>query len=144
MDAELTDAVRSLPSDFVSTYQLLFERALRVGSSGANDAGEVGVAGASRVTRLSSGQTETRGGAKSGKKSGGSRVPIRSEASLAFKGKMDRRLRAITREIKFHLDGVDVGEALRRCTVCRTFGESSWLYCPRDGKPMESMDREKA
>lgn len=141
-DLELTHAVRTLPSDFVETYQLLFERALVVPGSPRGNSAEVGVVGASRVTRLSSGQTETRGGAKSGKKSGGSRVPIRDERALVFKGKMDRKLRAITREIKGWLREESF-EALRRCTVCRTFGEPGWLYCPRDGKPMETVDRGK-
>lgn len=136
VDIELSSVVRSFPIDFVSTYLELFDRSLRtVGSAGGDG---VSVAGARRVTRTSTNQTETRGGAKGSRSSGGS-DPLRSEAALAFKSKVDRKLRKITREMKVWLEGKATQEGLRRCTVCRTFGEPSWLYCPRDGKPMESL-----
>lgn len=141
-DLSLADAVRTLPTDFVSVYESLFLASLRTDRGGSSDAGEVGVAGARRVTRVSTNQVETRGGSKGSRKSGGSADLVRSQRMLEFKGRVDRRLRKIARDIKAEMrDAQGDSELLRRCTVCRTFGESGWLYCPKDGKPMESLDR---
>lgn len=136
MGEDLETAVRALPSGFVETYYLVFERGLAVTSSGPRES--VGKASASRVTRLSTSQTETRGGSKGSRKSGGSRVPIRSFGAVAFRAKIDRKLRAINREMRAYLREDSI-ERPRRCTVCKAYGEPSWLYCPRDGKPMEEI-----
>lgn len=140
MESEVEDAVRALPSDFLSVYLLLFERGLRTGSSGVSDAAEVGVSSASRVTRLSTNHTSTRGGSKGSRKTGKSQVPIRDERAIAYRARVDRKIRAITREMKIYL-GPSVGEVERprRCSVCKKYGEPSWLYCPRDGKVMEEV-----
>lgn len=140
MESEVEDAVRALPSDFLSVYLLLFERGLRCGSSGVSDAAEVGVASASRVTRLSTNQTETRGGSKGSRKTGRSQVPIRDERAVAYRARVDRKIRALTREMKVWLGpSVDDVAKPRRCSVCKAYGEPTWNYCPRDGRIMEEI-----
>lgn len=128
-----------LPPDLVENYRSLAGRALSLpGGVYVGDAIEK--ASGRAVTRISSGQTETRGPAKGSRKSGGSKDFIRDERAFAFKGKMDRKLRKLAREIRAWLN--DSGETrydVRRCSVCRQFGDPEWLYCPKDGKPMESV-----
>jgi hypothetical protein len=132
---------RMLPGTLVDSYEELFWLAFRTSRGTPADAGTV--AGAKRVTRLSTSQTETRGGSKGSRRSGGSQEMIASQKHFNFKSRIDARLRRIAREITYFLDDTTPQEALRRCSVCRTFGESSWLYCPKDGKPMENVEPRK-
>jgi len=128
-----------LPPDLERAYAALCGEALvQPGAAYVGD--PIEKAKGRMVTRVSTGQTETRGGAKGSRKSGGSKDFIRSEAAFNEKSRIDRKLRKLTREIKAWLrDSHEARDDVRRCTVCRKFGEPEWLYCPRDGKPMESV-----
>lgn len=128
-----------LPPDLERVYGLLCGEAL-VQPAAAYVGDPIEKAKGRMVTRTSTGQTETRGGAKGSRKSGGSKDFIRSIAAFNYKTKVDRKLRKLTREIKTWLQGSgEYRDDVRRCTVCRKFGEPEWLYCPQDGKPMESV-----
>lgn len=126
-----------LPSDLEENYELLWAMALRAPQA-VSSGDPVQKARGLPVTRLSTSQTETRGGAKGSRKSGKSADLIRSEAAFVFKGRMDRKLRKLSREIKAWMEGSESTVEVRRCSVCRQYGDSEWLYCPKDGKPMVS------
>jgi hypothetical protein len=129
----------ALPPDLEEVYRELSSRALvQPGAAYVGD--PIEKAKGRMVTRVSTGQTETRGGAKGSRKSGGSKDFIRSERAFNEKARIDRKLRKIAREIRAWLrDSAESRDDVRRCTTCRKFGEPEWLYCPKDGKPMESV-----
>jgi hypothetical protein len=136
-----SEVLRTLPDGFLFHYEQVWMRV--VGEQ--RGVPDVGVASARAVTRLTTGQTETRGGAKAGKKLAGASEKniIASEQALKFKRRIDAKLRVINREMKAWLTPASerVGTSLgRRCTVCKRFGEDGWLYCPIDGKPMEERE----
>ena len=134
------EVIRVLPQGFLAVYEDLVLRSspsLR-GASGAS--AEVGVAsGKALRTRTSTGQTETRSGAHNRKRQGLSqRSVLGDERALVLRRRIDRKLRALAREIRGEDEGIR--NELRRCTRCRTFAEGDWLYCPRDGAPTEQVD----
>ena len=135
------EAVSTMPEGFLFRYELLFLATYGRAIVGAQRRdGEVQISSARRVVRVSTNQTETRGPAKRGGKPsqiGG--VDIGREVALGFKRRIDRKLRAIDRDIQRFLRD-DVRAGMRRCSVCRKFGEDDWLYCARCGHPMEEVD----
>lgn len=137
------EVMRALPDDFVYRYELLW---LRVFTSavGGRPGGTppVTVAKARRVVRTSTGQTETRGGASGGKKLAGAseRTVVANDEALAFKAKVDRKLRAISRDMRVWLGDGGAKAGVRRCSRCRKFGEDTWTFCPWDGQPMEEVN----
>ncbi len=134
-DAEIV--LRSLPNAFLDSYL-----ALNVASSSSSGVVSVGKKSAKAVTRTSTSQTETRGPAKSAKAGLSHRHVITYERALVERRKVDRKLRALAREIKAFLDGPHadpVRSGVRRCTRCKTFTDSNWNYCPDDGAPTEEM-----
>lgn len=127
-------------TDLVENYSLIVEKALVVpGSVYLGDAVEK--ASGRQVTRTSSSQTATRGGAIGSRKSGGSKDFIRDQAMFAFKTKLDSKIRKLNREVRSMLARGPLGVPVdtRRCTVCKRYGEETWLFCPADGKRMESV-----
>lgn len=134
------EAISTMPEGFLFRYELLFLAAYGRAVVGVQRRdGEVQVSGARRVVRVSTSQTETRGPAKRGGKApsaGG--VDIGHEAALAFKRRIDRKLRSLDRDIQRFLRD-DVRAGVRRCSTCRKFGEDDWLYCARCGHPMEEV-----
>jgi hypothetical protein len=133
---------RVLPSGFVTAYLALHLKALGISqSSGASD---VGVAQAKASgPRTSTSQTETRGGAKPGKKLAGAagKQVIKNAAALAHKAKVDRKLRSITREVWVWMrEDTTARSSVRRCTRCKKYGEDTWSFCPYDGQAMEEVD----
>jgi len=58
---------------------------------------------------------------------------------MAVKARVDRKLRALAREIEAELAGGSKGD-VRKCTRCGRFGEDNWNWCPWDGAAMESGD----
>lgn len=136
-----SEVLRTLPDGFLFHYEQVWLKMAGT-SNGRPDANPTASAG--KRDRLTTGQTETRGGAKSGKKLAGAaeRSVISSEAALVFKRKIDAKLRVLNREMKAWLTPASerVGTSMgRRCSVCKRFGEDGWLYCPADGKPMEEV-----
>lgn len=129
------EVLRELPQALVSAYEELLAR-----SRSRPLPHDVGVvAKTRRVVRISTSQRETRGGAKGSRKAGPS-DPIRDPAALVFKGKVDRKLRKLAREMRVWLDGGVAHNSVRRCTRCRRFADETWLYCPHDGARTEEVD----
>lgn len=136
-----------MPEGFVFQYQSLWLSAV-----GRSVGGRPGlpervvapnvVAKANRSQpRTSTGQREHRGGAKRSKDVDPGGVEIAREGDLNFKRKMDRKLRAIAREIRVWREGGRLKGGIRRCSQCKRFGDEEWVYCPWDGKRMEESDR---
>ena len=95
------------------------------------------------MVRTSSGQTETRGGAHAGKKLVGAseKTIVTNDRALEQLRKIDRRLRTLAKDMAVFLGAKEhMATVVRRCSVCKRFGEVEWVYCPWDGKPMEELD----
>lgn len=94
--------------------------------------------------RTSTSQREHRGGARKAKPDVVGGVEFDNERDLNFKRRVDRKLRAIAREIRVWRDGTlkGVRTGLRRCSQCKQFGDDTWVYCPYDRAPMEEVDRQ--
>jgi hypothetical protein len=134
------EVLRALPGDFIFLYEQLFARCFSASGGGAS--GEVGVVGARRVTRVSTSQTETRGPAKRGFKGQPSDV-LRDVRALAFKARIDRDLRKLSRRMRNWIEEGGSGKAhnsVRRCTRCRKYADELWSFCPFDGAPTEEWD----
>lgn len=136
------EVLLSFPENFVFRY----EQVWLAGLPRERQGGEfIGMAVAKRTTRLSTSQTETRGGAKEGKKHAGAaeRDMLGNQAARAFKRKIDADLRKVNRRMKAWIDGgaeSEVGATLgRRCTMCKRWGEESWVWCPWDRGAMEDI-----
>jgi hypothetical protein len=134
-----------LPERFRFLYELMWLRAFgpSIGGRYSNGAEPNIVAKSKRVTRTSTSQTETRGGAHSGHKLAGASTKdtVSSDRALEQLRKVDRRLRTIARDMAVYLGGGVAQGNVRRCSVCKRYGDVEWLYCPQDGKPMEDVDR---
>lgn len=129
---------RLMPAELYRAYEMLWHQALK-GLRAVSPGNPIEKAKGHRIVRLSTNQVETRGGADAVNKAT-STDPLGSEQALAYKARVDRKLRKIAREIKLFLDKHEDGKVdVRRCTACRQYGESEWLYCPKDGKPMQSL-----
>lgn len=77
---------------------------------------------------------------------GDSATVIRSEAAMHFRSGVDRKIRKISREIKFYLDSkggrVKATKPQRKCDGnCKKFGDGDWNWCPYCGGPMRELDR---
>jgi hypothetical protein len=133
------DLLRMLPPVFLGSYEELVLRCFPVlrGEVEKDPNSAVAEGRALRV-RTSTGQTETRSGAHNARRSGLSqRDPLGSERAIRLRARIDRKLRALAREINAAGERRD---QLRRCTRCRKFADTDWLYCPRDGAPTEQVD----
>lgn len=118
---------------------MLWMKAFGTSVGGGSRFDGVLVANARRVVRVSTNQTEVRGGAKRSKAPSPGGVDVANEAALYFKRKVDRKLRALAREMKVWLDG-SAHSGQRRCSSCKRYGDAEWLYCPWDRAPMEEVD----
>jgi hypothetical protein len=137
------ELIRLLPGGFSGAYEELVLRCFPVlRGEGARDPESVVAPSRAVRTRVSTGQTETRGGAHNARRSGlNTRDPLGSERAIRLRARVDRKLRALAREMQAYLDaGNERRDQLRRCTRCRTFADTDWLYCPRDGAPTEQVD----
>lgn len=134
------EILRLLPEPFLREYEGMCLRAfLPLNGTPPGDP-EVGVAEGKPVrARVSTGQTETRGAAHNRKRQGLSQRSVLGDSrAFVLKQRIDRKLRALARQMR--VDGTEVRNEMRRCTRCRTFAETDWLYCPRDGAPTEQVD----
>jgi hypothetical protein len=142
------EVLRYLPDGFLFRYELLWLRAYgAAGGAGEKVADpDAAVVGTKRVTRVSTGQTETRGGAHAGHRMPGvgTKVIVRDDRAFRIKQRVDRKLRALAREIGVYLsdDGGVERAGVRRCTrpTCRKWAEESWTFCPWDGAPTEEVN----
>lgn len=78
-----------------------------------------------------------KGGARSGRGSGGEDGGvIRDEVALAFKAKIERQIRKLTRQMEGWLEvrsSYREENVVRRCRKCRRFADAGWKFCPFDG-----------
>jgi hypothetical protein len=151
-----------LPEAFSAAYEALFVGVFRDGDvDGGGDGGRsahpmsgrgesLGRADGSGAVRMrvSSGEKETVGTkVKSGSgRSGGGKVvgktsnALRNERLLREKGKIDKRLRKMAREIEAILLGEGMKDDVRRCAGrCKRIGQEDWLFCPNCSGPMEDV-----
>lgn len=139
----MSDELRMMPEILVDAYGALVSMCLTDGTEGTK-VQDLRVPPRVRGWRTSSGQTETRGGAKaSGKKGGAGGPTVKSARIMALKTSIDRKLRKIAREIENRMAG-GIAETPRKCTRCGKYGEDTWIWCPWDGAAMQSEDRNAA
>lgn len=144
---ELLTVLRGLPTEFLSVYLMLMDATYgetNMGSGpGYRDSEIPGAGRQQNPWPVTSSAPQGLRGAQS-KFNGKSRDFIRSQKNSDLKDRTDRRLRKLTREIKFELSshsGQKEPKAIRQCAgTCRKFGEAEWLYCPRCGGPMQEVD----
>lgn len=117
-----------LPKGFLDAYAELFTRALKAdGGEGARGEAQqqTGALGKARVIGA--------GGAKPLKKRFKKTFVVQDEKLLAVKTMVDKRLRALAREVETLLAGGEVEAATETCGKCRVVVKTSWRYCPRCG-----------
>lgn len=141
---------RILPDLFATMYEALTLRALDDGMSGMgrrNDASaELGLSDGKPTgdARVSSGETTSVGklGPRKAKLVGKTARTMRDERMFGHKVRVDKKLRAMAREIEALLEGRDVRIMnVRVCAgKCKKFGDSEWTYCARCGGPMREVD----
>jgi hypothetical protein len=141
LDSVDRDVLGAFPEGFIFKYELLWLTAFGRSVTGLQRSETVGRSGAKRITRVSTSQVETRGGARKGKGSGKGGVDISDESALVMKGRVDRKLRAIARDIENFMNGQGRDVYGRRCAgKCKRFGDGQWSYCPNCGGRMEELD----
>lgn len=116
-----------LPEMFLKQYQAMFSQALK--SDGGEDARNRAQAQVGEVGKATGGRSG--GAGRRYKKS----FIVLDEKALELKTTMDKRLRAIARDIRSGLSGEDVvnQRKVSQCIRCGTFLQSSWRFCPLDG-----------
>lgn len=144
---ELLIVLRGLPAEFLSVYLMLMDATYgetNLGSGLGYRDNEIPGTGVQKNPWPLSSVAPQSGQAAHKKFIGQSRDFIRSQKNSGLKDRTDRRLRKLTREIKFELSshsGQKEPKAIRQCAgTCRKFGEAEWLYCPRCGGPMQEVD----
>lgn len=140
--ALMADELRMMPMALVEAYGALCVGALSDGMEGRGLAGDLRVKPKTTRVRTSTSQKETRGlpsRAKPPAPRGG--ADVRSVRLMAAKSRVDRKLRALAREIELELEGGKKGD-VRKCTRCGKYAEDTWSYCPWDGAPTQSEDRD--
>lgn len=144
---ELLIVLRGLPKDFLFVYLMLMDATYGEGSLGSGPGyRDDEIPGTGRQVNpwpLTSVAPQS-GQAAHKKFVGKSKDFVRSQKNSDLKDRTDRRLRKLTRELKYELSG-HTGQkepkAIRKCSgKCKKIGESEWLYCPRCGGPMVEVD----
>ena len=130
-----------LPEGIRSSYQQLHERVY--GSRSLSIGDNIGKAQAKALRgRMTTGKDEVRGGAKPGKKySAGVRNVVLDHQAWEFKRTIDRRLRAISSDVRTFLGGADESVKCKMCSTCGKIGELDWSFCSRCGKEMVLHER---
>ena len=149
---------RILPDQFCDAYEALWTKAFTEG--GVDGGGPEGrgnhplngnTAALGRADgkpvgqwRVSSGETTTidKTGGPGRKQVGKTSRFLKDEAAFRMKTRVDKRLRAISREISAFLDGRKLKVvAFRICTGrCRKFGDAEWNFCANCGGPMREVE----
>lgn len=114
-----------LPKGFLDVYRELFSRALK------SDGGE------SSRNQAQQDQADleksTGRGAKTNQRRYKKTFVVLDEKALLVKTMVDKRLRALAREIETVLAGGDVDRPTQMCSRCRSIVNDSWQYCPKCG-----------
>ena len=126
-----------LPKNFIQVYGELFTRAVKSdGGEDARSAQQVDGATVGKVAVRKTGAGPTIGAAKKRYKK---TFVVLDEKALDIKGRMDKRLRGMAREILAELAGVETGAAgATACSRCGMFMQLTWGFCPKDGTPRDS------
>ena len=137
-----------LPRDFLFAYEVLVHRSVVVSGGslrGGQGYDETRIAGVGRsrggMGATKSGTREERLVAGPRKKSGGSGKPvIRDEAALAYRRRLERRLRKLARDALVWLEEGASARPVSRCSGrrCGLFAEDSWRFCPTCGSAVGS------
>lgn len=115
-----------MPADFVRLYIEMFTRALGSADGGTAARGKA----AENTGALGKAKRKTAGG--QGKKYKEHWV-VQDEKALDLKTRVDKRLRALGRDIRKGLAG-EISEAERaRCVCCSSYMSADWIYCPSCG-----------
>jgi hypothetical protein len=144
---DLEILMRYLPRDFLLSFLRLVDSAIgekSLGSGRGYDEKDMGLGARSRVQTKSE-MRDFRGGADKGKKGNGG-IPIRSEESLAYLNRCQKRLRNMSREIAKNLSENRSEKAntvtRRRCSgKCKRLGDVEYKFCPNCGGPMQDEIR---
>jgi hypothetical protein len=131
-----------IPREFVDQYIALWEKALGAAGSGDKAGQQL-----HRDAQLGKHKTETAAkGKKIGAGSGGQGkrykkfFVIRDEEALELKGRIDRRLRNMAREMADSGRGKKGGEkVLTQCKSCGKIMSEGFRFCPFDGSPIEQQ-----
>lgn len=127
-----------LPKGFVDVYAELFHKAF-----GGKDDGGVGARGASQAEQ---GQLDMGPKAARSKKRYKTYWVIADDHAVRVKDLVDRRLRALAREIRLELEvGEDSenggGRGVKvHCDECGKILSSGWKFCPFDGREVPHND----
>lgn len=149
-----------LPTEFIQRYIWLWEKAL--GPAGGGDARGQQSARESNLGRAEVSSSDR--GLKPSVGAGGKRYKkifvIRDEKAFALKDRIDKRLRAMAREIRTNLEGLeenertgtrdgDMGkgrkgkgvgerEITTQCSRCGKIVSMAWAFCPFDGTSLQA------
>lgn len=124
-----------LPSNFVRQYQELFHMALEdpTGGKGAGkDEGRIKASGKPK-DKVRGTAADGSHSAKSGKRFVAGHWPIRSEAALSAKQKLDKELVAAVEKAigaARNPNGTVPSGATRQCESCGRFQQAEWVRCP--------------
>ena len=129
------------PQAFTEAYELLHDEVFGTGAVVQDENAIHGLGRANRG-RISSDQTETRGGAVQKRKlSASRRAVIKDQRAFNEKTKIDKRLRKMAKEIYDFLnkEKQHVDKWWMRCAKCKKHAEDDWQFCPRCGAETERM-----
>lgn len=115
-----------LPQGFIDAYEILFIRCF-----GGKDDGGVGARGASQAEQgqLQKGKAAAKTNGKKYKK----HWVIADDKAVNIKEKVDKRLRALAREIVEELEGKESEGSKKTCAECGRILAVGWKFCPFDG-----------
>jgi hypothetical protein len=133
-----------LPDGFVAAYERLWHEAYGTDAIRAAENPRVGVV-KDQPPRTSSGTASRIGGVGAGHKKASARTrsTLHSEHALTTKHRVDRKLRALARDIQqsFTVDEHTSDTLPRRCAGrCKRWADPEWNYCPNCGGPTETID----
>lgn len=155
-----------LPREFIDRYIQLWELSLGPEVNNTQDMTRDGELGRAKTQTRVKGQVPGAGSGGVSKKYRTSGFRLRSERAFELKGRIDRRLRSIARELRLELSDIEAranggtghrtntaerthaekstavktnateSTHRKRCIVCRRYGSNSWNFCPNDGHAM--------
>lgn len=120
-----TEVLYLLPTDFVREYVRLWDRALSSNLAGGGGRTEGSDQGQGPGRSAKGGEVRSR----PTKMFKGVWV-IKDEAALREKGRVDKKLRKIARDLR----GAKKGREQRRCAGCKRWLDDEWNYCAGCGE----------
>lgn len=139
----MAEVLMYLPDGFVGAYENLWIAAYGSGAIGVRTADGRVSAVKDAPPRTSSGTVDRFGGVGAGHKNPAARTTsiLRNERALSTKTWVDRKLRALARELVLRMNDESDSNAPRRCAGrCKRWADVEWSYCPNCGAPTETVD----